>query len=57
METIKCRGCGKEIPEQDALYRGGLAKDNPGLIGRDWRLFGKCGDCDYADYSNTYGGM
>jgi ribosomal protein S26 len=55
--NVNCRGCGKEIPEDKALYRGSPAKNHDELAGRDWKDFAKCEDCDYQDYSNTYGGM
>ena len=57
--NVRCRGCGKEIPEEKALYRGSPAKGNYELTaaGCDWKKFSKCEDCDYDDYRNTYGGM
>lgn len=57
--TLKCRSCGAEVSEEEALYRGCLAKDSPQLkdLNLDWRQFAKCEDCDYSDYKNTYGGM
>jgi hypothetical protein len=57
--NVHCSGCGKEIPEEDALYRGQPAEVYFAATGNkyDWRNFAKCADCDYDDYRNTYGGM
>lgn len=53
MKIMHCHGCGKEIKESEAYVRGENLKN----VEPSKREFAKCSDCDYRDYSNTYGGM
>ena len=53
-KTYKCRSCGREVTAENWLNRGTFF--NPEKHNAE-TFRGRCPDCDYTDYLNSYGGM